>query len=74
VAFSPCFNLAENGSLDLFVWLITILGDRVYCIDDTSQLQNNCSNEVVSLFFSFYFSCFIIFVYFLSILKERKWN
>jgi hypothetical protein len=49
VGISPCFNLAESGSLDSSVCSTTSLDDRVNCYkrSDASHLQNNCSNKVV---------------------------
>jgi hypothetical protein len=47
VTTSRCFNLAESGSLDSSVCSTTRLGNRVNCLGDTSQLQNNCSKEAV---------------------------
>jgi hypothetical protein len=52
----------------------TRLGNRVNCLGDTSQLQNNCSKEAVwqSFFFLFFAFVLLFVIFFLLNLKRKK--
>jgi hypothetical protein len=67
----PCFNVAENGTLDSSVCSTTSLNYRIYCYNneskdsDTSQLKNTCPKEVV-------WECFFVSFFYISLRMEKR--